>query len=136
MYIGDISRLFECTVHGAAERNGMSHGYRRMLFHLAHGDGITQLELVKLTRLTAPTVSVALAKMEKEGLVKRVSDEKDMRKVKVYLTEKGREHDDFIKAKSHETEEKMLKGISEEEKEQLVCTLRKILTNMLEKESE
>ena len=79
MYMGDIARLFECRVSGAAERKGVSHGYRRILFHLAHEDGVTQLQLVKLTHLTPPTISVSLAKMEKEGLVKRVADTKDMR---------------------------------------------------------
>lgn len=135
MYISDIARLFDGTVSAAVERKGMSRGYRQILFHLAHEDGVTQLSLAKLTHLSAPTVSVALGKMEQAGLVIRKADKDDLRQVKVFLTESGRKQDEFIREKSDETEEKMLEGIGEEEREQLVNTLRKILINMLDEEN-
>ncbi|MGN0602203.1 MAG: MarR family winged helix-turn-helix transcriptional regulator, partial [Oscillospiraceae bacterium] len=130
MYINDLSKIFNTTVSRATERMDISHGYRRMLFHLAHNDGVTQLELVKLTHLTPPTVSVSLSKMEKDGLVKRVADEKDMRQVRVYLTEKGREHDNFVRMKCRETEQVMLQGVTETEQEELCRIMRKMLKNL------
>lgn len=134
MYISDIARLFECTVSSAAERKGMSRGYRKILFHLAHKDGVTQLELVKLSHLTAPTVSVALSKMESDGLVKREADKNDMRQIRVYLTEKGRAHDDFIRRVSRETEEQILKGLTDDDITELNRMLRVMLENMVGKE--
>lgn len=132
MYVNDVAKLFNTTVSRATERVGISHGYRQILFHLAHNDGVTQLQLVKLTHLTAPTVSVALVKMEKEGLVRRETDEKDMRQVRVYLTEKGREKDDFVRNKCYETEEKMLSGVTEQEKKELCRVMKKIVINLME----
>ncbi len=145
MYIGDISRMFDCIVSGETEKfcseaglsgRGLSRGYRQILFHLSRQDGVTQLRLVQLTKLKAPTVSVALTKMEENGLVKRAADEKDLRQVRVFLTSKGREFDDFIRKKSHETEEMMLSGLSPDEKEQLRSTLRRILENMIGEEND
>jgi DNA-binding MarR family transcriptional regulator len=107
-----------------------------MLMFLSHEDGVTQLQIVRHTRLSAPTVSVALAKMEADGLVVRKSDERDMRQVRVYITDKGRQTDDFMRSKCGETEEKMLRGISQEELKNLNDTLRKILKNLLESEDD
>lgn len=134
MFINDISKMFGQAVKRESERVGISHGYRKMLMCLSHEDGITQLQIVKRTHLTAPTVSVALSKMEAEGLVKRSTDEKDLRQLRVYITEKGREKDRFIRQKCEETEEVMLKGVSEQEQEQLLSVLRKILKNLIDEE--
>lgn len=60
MYINDISKVFNTAIVHASDLKGVSHGFRRILFHLAHDDSLTQLQLVKLTHLTAPSVSVAL----------------------------------------------------------------------------
>lgn len=134
MYIDDISRLFECYVNSAAERGGVSTSYRKILFHLAHEDGLTQLDLVKRSHLTAPTVSVAIKKMENEGFVIRKADKEDMRQVRVYLTEKGKSHDEFIRRISKEIEEKFLSCLSDEEVKQLNGLLRRVLENIVRKE--
>lgn len=131
MLINQIAKMFDEKMTDETERFGMSGGYRRMLFHLAHEDGLTQLDLVSRTHLTAPTVSVSLKKMEKERLVKRITDDKDLRQVRVYLTEKGRELDRFIREKSRENEDKMHEGISNDEWEVLRRILVKVFKNML-----
>lgn len=134
MYINDISRLFEYYVNSAAERRGVSTSYRKILFHLAHEDGLTQLDLVKRSHLTAPTVSVAIKKMENEGLVSRKADEEDMRQVRVHLTKKGKMHDEFIRRVSKETEENFLSCLSDDEVKQLNGLLRRVLENVVGKE--
>lgn len=131
MYINDVSKIFNTTVAITTERVDVSHGYRRILFHLAHHDGLTQLQLTKFTHLTAPTVSVSLSKMERDGLVRREADENDMRQVRVFLTKKGREHHDFIINMCKNTEERMLRDVSIEEQQELCRIMRKILRNLL-----
>ena len=131
MYINDVARIFNGAIIKATERMDVSHGFSRILFQLTHNDGLTQLQLAKFTHLTPPTVSVALSKMEKSGYVKRVVDEKDMRQMRVFLTDKGREHNEFIRQKCRETEKIMLKDISEEEQKVMCEILRRILINLL-----
>ena len=123
MYINDVAKLFNGTIIKATERSDISHGFSRILFHLAHDDGLTQLQLVKFT----------LSKMEKAGYVKRATDKKDMRQMRVYLTDKGREHNDFIRQKCKETEAIMLDGISEDEQKHLCELMRKMLSNLWER---
>ncbi len=91
MLIGEISKITNVTIHKKSEMLGLPQGYRSIIFHLAHNDGITQLELSKLTRLKPPTVSVSLQKMELDGLVTRIADKDDLRKTIVSLTDKGKE---------------------------------------------
>lgn len=134
MYINDISKLFDGRISDACEGKGVSRGYRSILRSLSRNDGLTQLELVKEGHLSAPSVSVALTKMEQSGLVRRSIDPDDCRKVRVFLTDKGREHDVFIKKLCHEADEIMLRGFSAEEEDQLNGYLRRILENMLEEE--
>jgi DNA-binding MarR family transcriptional regulator len=77
---------------------------------------------------------VALGKMESEGLVRREADTEDMRQVKVYLTEKGREKVDQVRSIFRGADADMVKGIPQEELDAMMATMRKILKNLLEEE--
>lgn len=132
MLINDVSRLFDGRVRRETERAGFPQGYRRIVFHLFHSDGLTQNELTKLTHMKAPSISVQLQKMENEKLITRVSDEKDMRKSYIYLTEKGRECEKFFISKCKETEEVMFRDFSEEELKIMKDYLKRITENLLD----
>ncbi len=132
MYINDISKLFEYRISRQHDGKGVSHGYRKMLGLLMDKDGVTQLELVKSCRLSAPSVSIALSKLEADGFVRREADKTDYRKVRVFITDKGREHENNIRALCRKNDSDMLKGLSEEEIETVNYILKKILINMLE----
>ncbi len=132
MFITDIAKLFTQMVRRSFPENEPSHGSRRMFRILCMHDGITQVELAKAAGLSSPSVSAALNKMEADGLVRRDADKKDRRKVFVYITEKGRSQDDQVRRRCKEVETIMLKGVTAEEREQLITILRKLLRNMLE----
>lgn len=132
LYINDIAKLFSLSVKREANQRGLSQGNRKLLMCLCEEDGITQFDLVKKTGLSAPTVSVSLAKMESEDIVCRENNPKDLREVKVYLTEKGKKAYSYINSNCDSMEQRMLKGISEEEQADLTRMLKKILDNLRE----
>ncbi len=134
MYINDISRLFMHRAHRKAEQSGVPVGYHRLLPEIARNDGITQLGLSKLTRLTAPTVSVAVTKMESDGLVRRVTDTADMRQMRVYLTEKGMETVEKVREAFREADSVIVSALTDEEQETVAPLLRKMLVRILEEE--
>ena len=134
MFINDISKLFMQKVRRECEKSGISHGYHKLLMELSHNEGATQLQLVKLTHLSAPTVSVALGKMESEGLVTRQTDPGDMRAVKVFLTDKGSQKVRQVRKTFREADGIVVKGLSEEEIATAMAVLRKMLINLLEEE--
>ena len=130
LYINDIAKLFSLGVKREAKQRGLSQGNRKLLMSLCEEDGITQFDLVKRTGLSAPTVSVSLAKMESEDIVRRENNPEDLRQVKVYLTEEGKKMYSFINSSCSSMEQKMLEGISAEEQEELTRILGKILDNL------
>lgn len=130
LYINDISKMFSLGVKREAQQRGLSQGNRKLLMSLCEEDGVTQFDLVKRTGLSAPTVSVSLAKMESEDIVRRENNPKDLRQVKVYLTEEGKKMYSFINTNCSSMEQKMLEGISAEEQKELIRILEKILNNL------
>ncbi len=132
--IHDIDRLTHERVKASAPPMQRSH--RMILMHLARRDNVTQLDLVHATHLKAPTVSVCLQKMERDGLVERKADEKDLRATRVFLTAKGLEIDRQVVSKIREQEQRVSDCLTTEEKEILVSLLAKIRTNLLEENEE
>lgn len=132
--VNDITKLFEVQMRVEMMKNGMRASYRHLLHPLSLKDGVTQLDLVKLTRLKAPTVSTTLRNMEADGLVNRETDKDDARATRVYLTDRGRELDKKMRASNAKIEKACLSGISAEEQDQLADILRRIKES-LESES-
>lgn len=112
--------------HPIVQRSG-----RLLMMELSREDGRTQLDLVKSTHLKAPTISVALQKLEADGYVIRKPDENDLRAMRVYLTDKGKALEDALKKRVEEEENAAASVLSEEECENLCALLLKIRGNLL-----
>ena len=102
---------------------------RSILKVLTVKNGISQNELAREVHLQGSTVSVALAKMEEEGLIVRECSTSDKRKVNVYLTSIGYDTVKTLEKIIMKMEEKLLNGFTESEKFDLHCYLMKILNN-------
>lgn len=133
MYICDIAKRFGLAIRNEAG-GGLSSANKKILMCLVKNDGISQNNIMKATKLSAPTVSVNLARMEAEGLIKRRRDLKDQRQESVYITEEGRRRNELISTHHSRAEKEMMKGISEEERIQLNTLLKKLLKNMIDYE--
>ena len=59
------------------------------LREIGHEDGITQRDLADRLRISRPTLTVMLQKMEKAGLIERQADEADQRYTHIHLTPEG-----------------------------------------------
>ena len=135
MLINEVSRMFFRIVKqrdgdGDKRPTREQHSARLILMHLVRNDGATQSELVKVTRMKAPTISVALRNMENEGLVTRVADEDDQRITHVYITEKGRQVDGENISRLRDVAAVMMNGVSAEEAEAMIATLFKMRENL------
>lgn len=132
MLINEIARLFHGKMRTYDLDGVMSQDSARQIMRaLSHSDGCSQLDLVKETHLKAPTVSVTLKRMEEEGLVKRKQDGLDLRVTRVYLSEKGRAHNEEIHSRLTEIDSRLMQGFSKEETEQLLYLLERMRDNIL-----
>ena len=135
MLLNEVSRMFLRVVKQKSgeedkrpTREQMSA--RLMLMHLSRNDGATQSELARVTKMKAPTISVALRNMEADGLVERVSDGDDGRVTHVYITEKGRQVDGENLARFMQVDSIMMEDISKEEAAAMIATLCKMRDNL------
>jgi DNA-binding MarR family transcriptional regulator len=130
----EISRMLRFRVRQGEDEGVMGQNTARLvLSHLAVRDHVNQLELVRLTRLKAPTVSVLLRRMEEEGYVMRIPDEADRRAVRVVLTEKGREFDRRHLSNISTNDHLAMQGLTDEEQETLLRLLTRIRDNLSER---
>jgi DNA-binding MarR family transcriptional regulator len=80
--------------------------------------------------MKAPTISVAIRTLEDEGMVRREPDPKDMRSVRVYMTEKGRAVNEEFREKLRQTDRLLMRDISEEDEETLIRLLLAVRENI------
>lgn len=128
-----ISRIINKKCRRQRDSMGLKEGYRHIVYHLSHGDdGATQQTLVARTHLSAPTVSVSLGRMEREEIVRRVTDSADQRSVHVFLTEKGWEMVNAMQQTHTDIEQIFSDALTDEEFEQLSVILEKVRNKLVE----
>ena len=87
-------------------------------------------DLEEAFRLSHPTVSGLLARLEKKGFLELRTDEHDRRCKRIYLLPKGRACSDMMHRTIMETEQRLAQGFSEEEKELFSQFLKRAIANM------
>ena len=105
---------------------------RLVMAHLANEGTLGQLDLVHLTHLKPPSVSVILRRMEEEGYITRIPDEKDRRAVRVALTQKGWEFDRAHLRRLSTNDHLAMQGLSAEEQATLESLLLRVRDNLTE----
>lgn len=94
------------------------------------GEHWSQRDLAQQLRCSPATVAVSLKGLEKNGYVSRMADDKDARRNRVTLTDKGRRAVDLGGESFRAVDRQMLAGFSEEEKTQLNGFLIRMLENL------
>jgi MarR family transcriptional regulator, organic hydroperoxide resistance regulator len=83
-------RLLQRYLQSQIEPHGITLGMWYFLRALWEEDGLTQRELSKRIGTMEPTTLSAIQSMLRQGLVRRVRNKADRRKLHIYLTAKGR----------------------------------------------
>ncbi|MGN0159780.1 MAG: MarR family winged helix-turn-helix transcriptional regulator [Lachnospiraceae bacterium] len=114
--------------------NKLTMMQRWILGYIVHhpDHDIFQHELERELNIGKSTLTEVLHLMEKNDLVKRVPSEKDGRCKKIIMTEKSRKIDKQITDNIKKMEKKMREGISEEDYEVFLRTIKKMISNITE----
>lgn len=87
-----LSRLFHQNHHNVTEACGAScQGQGRVLAMLKAHPNISQKELAALLNIRSQSLGEILARLERNGCIRRAASEEDRRVLNVELTPKGRE---------------------------------------------
>jgi DNA-binding MarR family transcriptional regulator len=130
--IVEISRLLRARMQ-REDCGVMAQSTARLVMsHLAVNGSMGQLEIVALTRLKPPTVSTLLRRMQAEGYITRVPDEKDKRAILVALTEKGKDFDREQLHRLSTNDHQAVRGLTAEEQKTLESLLLRMRDNLKE----
>ena len=122
--VREVNMLQFSTFHQTLSQFWLGKGQPPILKYLSLNDGCKQSELAQREHVTAATITVMLQTMEKNGLIVRKSDEKDLRIMRVYITDKGR----GVQQKCDEAIENLEKEIYADFSQEELDAFRRLLT--------
>lgn len=132
MLIGDVHRQFGHKIRELETKSGLGSSANCILFELEHHRPLTQVEIVNKIHMRPSSISVALQKMESDGLIKKTAKDNDQRYSVVSLTEKGKEISAEMKNKVRLLDEAITQKIDENDVEVVKKILRKISDTLKE----
>lgn len=121
-----LGALLDRCGHIFAHRvGGKNRGQDNVLALIAQHPGISQKELAEALSIQPASVSELIRKLERKGLILREKDERDLRSIRVRLTDEGQ----ALLAKPAEEMPDPFQALSQEEQEQLRRLLEKLLAD-------
>jgi DNA-binding MarR family transcriptional regulator len=124
-------KFLRVCAHGTLEEIGLYRGQQFILHVLWENEGITHSELAERSCVQPATITNALQRMEKAGLVERRSDERDQRVSRVYLTDAGRSMREKAEQVWRRMEAQAFAGFSGEEQSTLRELLMRVQENLM-----
>jgi DNA-binding MarR family transcriptional regulator len=115
---------------GTASAPTVSASEARALTELLAAHGIAQGQLAALLGLEKSTVSRLAAGLEGKGWIRRGRDERNHRYVRLYLTPQGRAVADRLWQAWQSRQERILAGLTAEERAGLILGLRGVLRGL------
>jgi len=103
----------------------------RVLAILSHQDGLTMSELAQRVLTKQPTLTKAVDRMERAGLVQRRTPDQDRRRTLVLLTEQGRQTASPLVAEARAQESAVVNEQGEANVRQLRILLRQLIDRMI-----
>lgn len=124
-----LARLFERGLSARIRPLGLTTGAFPALVELWEREGLTQKQLVERLDIEQATMANTLARMERDGLIRREKDPEDGRVQRVHLTDRSRNlRSAAIEAAEAENAER-LAGLTERERRQFVELLNKCIAH-------
>lgn len=118
----------------SAQKAGLYYGQPMILEYIKEHTACTQKELADSLHISPASVATSIKRLEKSGYVTRLTDKDDIRKNRLFLTDKGLNILTEFRSICDETDREMFKGFSEEEC-RLLCSFLERLYNNLDTEN-
>jgi len=126
-YISEIQRMGNIFFLKELSHLGLGYGQFNFLMELYREDGVRQEDLSINLKIDKGTTARAVKKLEIEGFIIKVSDEKDKRAYRIFLTEKGLKHRNDIYKVAKSWEKNLTKNLTDEEKKIILNLLKKCI---------
>lgn len=124
-YISEIQRKGNAFFLKELSYLGLGYGQFNFLIELYKEDGVRQEDLSSNLNIDKGTTARAIKKLEIQGFITRVNDDKDKRAYRIFLTEKALRHKNDIFKVAKNWEKNITKNLTHDEKETMLQLLKK-----------
>jgi DNA-binding MarR family transcriptional regulator len=128
--VNHLARLMAQALRARISPLGVVPGQFAQLLALFEHDGLTQAELCERVRIEQPTMANTLARMERDGLIRRTPDPTDGRRASVLLTEDARRLEDDLVGAARNVNAAATQGLSEEELATFMALMARVIDNL------
>ena len=128
--VNHLARILEQALRKQIEPLGVVPGQFAQLLALYEEDGLTQSELCARVRIEQPTMAKTLARMERDGLIRRVPDPHDRRRALVMLTPRARRLEDRLVAAARGVNTAATEALGDREREAFMRTLTRLIDRL------
>ena len=128
--IGLAARGFARLSEARLKPLGFGVGHLPVLVALQDGRAGTQRDLARFAKIEQPSMAQMLARMERDGLIRRTPDPIDGRRSRIALTELARSRLPDASAALLQGNREALSGFTDAEAAQLVALLARLIANL------
>jgi DNA-binding MarR family transcriptional regulator len=128
--ISQAARGFARLSEARLKPLGFGVGHLPVLVALQDGQASTQRDLARFARIEQPPMAQMLARMERDGLIERTPDPADRRSSRITLTEGAEARLPDAVAVLLQGNQEALRDFTDEEAQQLVALLTRLIANL------
>ena len=122
--VARLDRALRHEIELCVRPHGLTVAQYTALSVLANRSGLSNSQLARRSYITPQSMSQVLAALEREGLVRRAPDPAHARILRAQVTAKGRRVLALCDEAVDEVESRMVDGLSEAERAQLLASLK------------
>lgn len=111
----DLNLLHKFHIYQATVNNKLYFGQFPILEYVSKNDRCTQKELADMMCVSAPSIATSVKRLQKAGLLDKVTDKNDLRNNRITITKKGRELTERCRIDFDKIDEQMFSNFSNEE---------------------
>lgn len=117
-------------IRNASSINGLYKGQLPILEFVQEHNGCTQRDISQTLQVSPPSIATSIKRLQKAGMLLKVTDEKDQRYSRITVTEKGITTMQACREAFDKVDALMLKGFSKEECDMLEDFAKRMIDNL------
>jgi DNA-binding MarR family transcriptional regulator len=125
-----LSILHRITIQKQASKNGLYFGQPPILEYVANHNHCTQREVADFMKVSPASIATSVKRMQKAGLIEKMTDDSDLRYNRLKITEKGRELTNKCRKDFDKVDAQMFSGFSDEECNKLYGYYERMIKNL------
>lgn len=126
-----INERMQASADADLKEQGLTFAQSQVIVYLIeHAGQALQKEIETSLKVSHPTVSGLVSRLEKNGFVRTWAAEDDRRNKVVELTDKAHDAGDRMRATMRERDRELLAGLDEREQTELIRMLRRVYANV------